>query len=195
MGTHQSPLIRHLIGATRNSAEITRADSGHGRGSARRLAFTGRVGPLSRCFATRCSFPSSHWSLARACCQPTGQRVFGVGGWRSRRARTSRSRGWSGGLRRHRRGLNPEDVVVGSSGSGRSDAELFAADAEAFGCFYARHDEFVLAVFLRRVGSGRGDTMSRCSSQIRPSICPPRSKSTTAQARKPQTTPGFRATD
>jgi RNA polymerase sigma-70 factor (ECF subfamily) len=34
---------------------------------------------------------------------------------------------------------------------------LLAGDADAFGCFYARHEDFVLAVFLRRLSSGRGD--------------------------------------
>jgi RNA polymerase sigma-70 factor (ECF subfamily) len=31
---------------------------------------------------------------------------------------------------------------------------LLAGDAQAFGCFYARHEDFVLAVFLRRLGRG-----------------------------------------
>ena len=44
-----------------------------------------------------------------------------------------------------------------SSGRRRSDAQLLAGDADAFGCFYARHEDFVLAVFLRRLSSGRGD--------------------------------------
>jgi RNA polymerase sigma-70 factor (ECF subfamily) len=35
----------------------------------------------------------------------------------------------------------------------RVDAELLAGDAEAFGLFYARHEDFVLSVFLRRCGS------------------------------------------
>ena len=33
------------------------------------------------------------------------------------------------------------------------DVELLAGDAEAFGRFYARHEDFVLSVFLRRCGS------------------------------------------
>jgi RNA polymerase sigma-70 factor (ECF subfamily) len=33
----------------------------------------------------------------------------------------------------------------------RTDAELLAGDAEAFGVFYARHEDAVLAFFLRRV--------------------------------------------
>lgn len=42
--------------------------------------------------------------------------------------------------------------------SGGSDAALLAGDAEAFGRFYARHEDFVLAVFLRRLGrAGRAD--------------------------------------
>jgi RNA polymerase sigma factor (sigma-70 family) len=32
------------------------------------------------------------------------------------------------------------------------DVELLAGDAEAFGQFYARHEDFVLSVFLRRCG-------------------------------------------
>jgi RNA polymerase sigma factor (sigma-70 family) len=43
---------------------------------------------------------------------------------------------------------------MGSSGSSRSDGALLAGDAQAFGCFYARHEDFVLAVFLRRLGRG-----------------------------------------
>jgi RNA polymerase sigma factor (sigma-70 family) len=37
----------------------------------------------------------------------------------------------------------------------RLDAELLAGDPEAFGRFYARHEDFVLAVFVRRIGGGR----------------------------------------
>jgi RNA polymerase sigma-70 factor (ECF subfamily) len=37
------------------------------------------------------------------------------------------------------------------------DVELLRGDAEAFGCFYARHEDFVLAVFMRRLGSRRPD--------------------------------------
>lgn len=33
------------------------------------------------------------------------------------------------------------------------DVELVSGDAEAFGQFYARHEDFVLSVFLRRCGS------------------------------------------
>src|ERR1035437_3163567 len=33
------------------------------------------------------------------------------------------------------------------------DVELLAGDAEAFGRFYARHEDFVLSVLLRRCGS------------------------------------------
>ena len=38
----------------------------------------------------------------------------------------------------------------------RLDAELLAGDAEAFGRFYARNEDFVLALFARRVGGGGG---------------------------------------
>jgi len=38
------------------------------------------------------------------------------------------------------------------AGESRVDAELLAGDAEAFGGFYARNEDFVLAVFMRRVG-------------------------------------------
>jgi RNA polymerase sigma-70 factor (ECF subfamily) len=44
-----------------------------------------------------------------------------------------------------------------SIGESRLDVELLAGDAEAFGRFYVRHEDFVLAVFLRRVGSARPD--------------------------------------
>jgi RNA polymerase sigma-70 factor (ECF subfamily) len=36
----------------------------------------------------------------------------------------------------------------------RIDVDLLAGGAEAFGRFYARHEDFVLAAFARRVGSG-----------------------------------------
>ena len=39
----------------------------------------------------------------------------------------------------------------------RLDAELLAGDAEAFGRFYARHEDFVLALFARRVGPGHAE--------------------------------------
>ena len=39
----------------------------------------------------------------------------------------------------------------------RLDAELLAGDAEAFGRFYARHEDFVLALFVRRVGAGNAE--------------------------------------
>ena len=39
----------------------------------------------------------------------------------------------------------------------RLDAELLAGDAEAFGRFYARHEDFVLALFVRRVGAGHAE--------------------------------------
>src|ERR1039458_5521518 len=39
----------------------------------------------------------------------------------------------------------------------RLDAGLLAGDAEAFGRFYARHEEFVLALFVRRVGPGNAE--------------------------------------
>jgi RNA polymerase sigma factor (sigma-70 family) len=35
----------------------------------------------------------------------------------------------------------------------RVDAELLAGDAEAFGRFYERHEDFILSVFLRRCGN------------------------------------------
>jgi len=49
----------------------------------------------------------------------------------------------------------------------RVDVELLAGDAEAFGRFYARHEDFVLSVFLRRCGSAElaadltGETFAR----------------------------------
>jgi RNA polymerase sigma factor (sigma-70 family) len=36
----------------------------------------------------------------------------------------------------------------------RTDAELLAGDGEAFGLFYARHEDYVLGLFVRRVGTG-----------------------------------------
>ncbi len=33
------------------------------------------------------------------------------------------------------------------------DIELLTGDAEAFGRFYARHEDFVLSVFMRRCAS------------------------------------------
>jgi RNA polymerase sigma-70 factor (ECF subfamily) len=46
---------------------------------------------------------------------------------------------------------------MGVDWESRSDAELLGGDADAFGAFYARHEDFVLAVFVRRLGSGRAD--------------------------------------
>jgi RNA polymerase sigma factor (sigma-70 family) len=39
----------------------------------------------------------------------------------------------------------------------RVDAELLAGDAEAFGRFYGRHEDFVLALFVRRIGSASAE--------------------------------------
>src|ERR1035441_7593996 len=50
-------------------------------------------------------------------------------------------------------------------GENRSDAELLGGDADAFGGFYARHEDFVLAVFLRRLGSGRADLAADLTSE------------------------------
>lgn len=42
---------------------------------------------------------------------------------------------------------------VGLDADSRSDVELLAGDGEAFGVFYARHEDFVLGIFVRRVGA------------------------------------------
>jgi RNA polymerase sigma factor (sigma-70 family) len=46
---------------------------------------------------------------------------------------------------------------MGVVGSKVHDDALLAGDADAFGRFYARHEDFVLAVFLRRVGHGKAE--------------------------------------
>ena len=41
-----------------------------------------------------------------------------------------------------------------------TDAELLAGDAEAFGRFYARHEDFVLSLCARRVGRGGAELVA-----------------------------------
>jgi hypothetical protein len=55
---------------------------------------------------------------------------------------------------------------MGSVGESLVDAELLAGDADAFGRFYARHEDFVLAVFLRRLGAGNAELAALVLAEI-----------------------------
>ena len=48
-------------------------------------------------------------------------------------------------------------MQMDSAADRRLDAELLAGDAEAFGRFYAGHEDFVLALFARRIGGGNAE--------------------------------------